>query len=171
MRDFVNTTDHEPGIDDLTTPAELTTYLHRAGLIGRRTRSTDDDLALARQLGVGLRHALELNHVGQSATVSELETAPDHCPGASLGRGPVPVFVPADDGVRGGLTRMAIAMSEAVAAGSGAAQDLLVRRVRMGLLRQVEEPLGALVRVRLRRQAEDARLPREAAGQDPLRAA
>ena len=117
VRDFVNTTDHELGTDDLTTPADLTAYLHRAGLMDRRTRSTDDDLALARQLRVGLRRALELNHVGESATVPELDTTLDQLPLELRWTGDRVALVPTDHGVRGGLAKVAIAMSDAVAEG------------------------------------------------------
>ena len=36
VRDFVNTTDHETGVDDLTTPAALVDYLRVEGLLGTR---------------------------------------------------------------------------------------------------------------------------------------
>ena len=35
VRDFVNTTDHETGTDELTTKAELSRYLLREGLLPR----------------------------------------------------------------------------------------------------------------------------------------
>ena len=64
VRDFVNTTDHETGTDELTTKAELSRYLLREGLLPRASRATDDDLALALRLRAGLRRTLELNHDG-----------------------------------------------------------------------------------------------------------
>ena len=117
VRDFVNTTDRELGTDDVTTPAELTAYLHGAGLMERRTRSTDADLALARQLRAGLRRALELNHIGESEPVPELETALGQLPLELRWAGDRVSLSPADGGVRGGLARIAIAMSNAVADG------------------------------------------------------
>jgi predicted RNA-binding Zn ribbon-like protein len=117
VRDFVNTTDHELGTDDLTTTAELTACLHRMGLIARRTRSTDDDLALARQLRAGLRRALELNHVGASAPVPELESALDRLPLELRWIGDRVELSPVHDGVPGALTNIAVAMSNAVAEG------------------------------------------------------
>src|SRR3954447_5441119 len=45
-----------------------------------------------------------------------------------------------------------------------AAEDLRVRRVPVGLLRPLEEQVAELVRVRLRQQGEDPRLPRTSAG-------
>ena len=65
VRDFVNTTDHETGTDELTTKAELSRYLLGEGLLPRASRATDDDLSLARRLRAGLRRALELNHDGR----------------------------------------------------------------------------------------------------------
>ena len=41
VRDFVNTTDHETGTDDLTTPAELSRYLLTEGLLDRPARRHD----------------------------------------------------------------------------------------------------------------------------------
>ena len=67
VREFVNTTDYETQSDDLTTPAELTAYLYAARLMPKRSRATEDDLALALQLRRGMRRALELNHGGESA--------------------------------------------------------------------------------------------------------
>jgi predicted RNA-binding Zn ribbon-like protein len=117
IRDYVNTTDHELGTDDLTTPADLTAYLHRTGLMAKRSRSTDDDLALARQLRAGLRRALELNHVGESAPVPELDAALDRLPLELRWSGNRVALAPTEHGVRGALANVAIAMSNAVADG------------------------------------------------------
>jgi predicted RNA-binding Zn ribbon-like protein len=117
LRDFVNTTDRELGTDALTTPAELTAYLHSTGLMERRTRSTDADLALARELRAGLRHALELNHVGESAPVPGLESALDQLALELRWTGDRVSLSPVDGGVRGALAKVAIAMSNAVADG------------------------------------------------------
>jgi predicted RNA-binding Zn ribbon-like protein len=117
VRDYVNTTDHETDTDELTTTAELTAYLFGAGLMDRRSRATEDDLALARQLRTGLRTALELNHDGESAPVPELEAALDRLPLELRWTGNRVSLTPTEPGVRGGLARIAIAMSDAVAAG------------------------------------------------------
>ena len=50
VRDFVNTTDHETGVDDLTTPAALSRYLAAEGLLDRPARATSEDLELAIRL-------------------------------------------------------------------------------------------------------------------------
>src|SRR5512141_1621994 len=75
VRDFVNTTDHETGSDDLGTPADLARYLRSAGLCPRSARASDADLALAHRLRAGLRRALELNHDGGSASLPDLRAA------------------------------------------------------------------------------------------------
>jgi predicted RNA-binding Zn ribbon-like protein len=116
VRDFVNTTDHETQTDDITTTAELSRYLFDAGLLTRRSRATVDDLELARTLRAGLRRALELNHDGEAATIPELDHALSLLPcelhwvesGAEL--------VPTREGVPGALTRVVIAMNQAMAA-------------------------------------------------------
>jgi predicted RNA-binding Zn ribbon-like protein len=117
VRDFVNTTDHELGTDELTTPAELSAYLHGAGLMERRTRSTAADVALARQLRDGLRRALELNHLGESGPVSELEAALDRLSFELRWTGDRVSLTPAESGVRGALAKVAVAMTNAVADG------------------------------------------------------
>ncbi|MGD9961082.1 CGNR zinc finger domain-containing protein [Nocardioides sp.] len=64
VRDFVNTTDHETGADDLTTPADLSDWLHAEGRLSPRREATQDEWALALRLRAGLRRALERNHEG-----------------------------------------------------------------------------------------------------------
>jgi predicted RNA-binding Zn ribbon-like protein len=118
VRDFVNTTDREEGTDDLTTPGELTDYLHRQGLLPRRTRSSPDDLALALQLRQGLRRALELNHDAAEASIPALEAALDRLPLRLQWTGDGSRLAPVDGGVAGGLARIAVAMNQAVAAGT-----------------------------------------------------
>lgn len=76
VRDFVNTTDHETGTDDLTTPAALVGYLRAEGLLEGPATATDADLTLALTLRRGLRAALEQNHVGGAeAPLPELDDA------------------------------------------------------------------------------------------------
>jgi predicted RNA-binding Zn ribbon-like protein len=73
VRDFVNTTDHETGTDDLATPDALADYLTNEGLLrSRREPATAQDLAAALRLRAGLRQALEQNHLGQVGPVPAL---------------------------------------------------------------------------------------------------
>ncbi len=117
VREFVNTTDRETDTDDLTTPADLTDYLRRAGLLTGGSRATRDDLALARELRSGLRKALELNHDGGSRTIHVLDETLARLPLALRWNGDGPRLVPTGTGVRGALAEIALAMHRAAAAG------------------------------------------------------
>jgi predicted RNA-binding Zn ribbon-like protein len=117
VRDFVNTTDHETGADDLTTPAELTRYLVAEGLLARASRATDDDLDLALRLRTGLRRALELNHDGASDSLPALGTALAELPiGLGWSRDGTALRATAD-GVRGALARIGLAAHQATSEG------------------------------------------------------
>lgn len=117
VREFVNTTDYETQSDELTSPAELTTYLYDAGLMPRRSRATAADLELARRLRRGMRRALELNHEGGSAQIDELESALAELPLALEWTGSEAAVVCRADGVLGGLGEIALAMQRAVGEG------------------------------------------------------
>jgi predicted RNA-binding Zn ribbon-like protein len=108
VRNFVNTTDHETGADDLGTPAALASYLHREGLTASLARATTSDLDLAHRLRAGLRKALEepggvdAERSGLAAVLQELDvcltwgvTGPELTTSAS--------------GVAGGLARIGVA--------------------------------------------------------------
>jgi predicted RNA-binding Zn ribbon-like protein len=118
VRDFVNTTDHETGADELTTRAELSRYLVREGLLGSRARATEDDLALARRLRAGLRSALAANHDGATEALPELARAVRELPVALDWTEAGPVLLPAAGGVRGALARIGLAAQEAASEGS-----------------------------------------------------
>ena len=111
---FANSADHELGTDDLTTRAGLTRWLadHRA--LSRRTPATDDDLALARRLREGLHQALVANHDGVG-DAQPLAAAAAELPltlAAVAGR---PGLQPVQDGVRGALAQLLVAVNDAVA--------------------------------------------------------
>src|SRR3954470_19218381 len=72
---FTNSVDHELGTDDLTTPGELTRWLVDHGLLARSTRSTPEDLTLARRLRDGLRAALVAHHDGEEDAGALVEAA------------------------------------------------------------------------------------------------
>ena len=116
VRDFVNTTDHETGTDDLTSPTELSAYLEAAGLLSGRHRATSDDLALALRLRAGLRRALELNHDGASAPIPELDTVLAELPCELRWLGDRAELRPVRVGVPGAVTEIALAMQAAIAA-------------------------------------------------------
>jgi predicted RNA-binding Zn ribbon-like protein len=120
---FTNSEDHELDTDDLTTRPQLTQWLFDHGLLERRVASTDGDLALARQLRAGLRDALVANHDG-SLDYSALEAAAAQLPlrlsGSSVAveegqPGLQPGLRPVQDGIRGALSRVLIAVNSSVA--------------------------------------------------------
>ncbi len=159
VRDFVNTTDRETAADDLKTPADLTRYLVAHGLMPRASRATPTDLDLALRLRSALRHALEQNHAGARAPSSPPDVLAEH-PVTLTWSAEGAVLTTTAPGVRGALARVAIAVHEATTGRPlAASEDLRVRRVRVGLLRPVQEPLPLVVRVRLRQQGEDPGLP------------
>jgi predicted RNA-binding Zn ribbon-like protein len=121
VRDFVNTTDHETGTDDLTTPAALVGYLRAEGLLDGRATATEGDLALALTLRRGLRAALEQNHDGVAGPLPELEAALASLP-VRLTWGGTAVAVEAGEDVAGddvvaALARIGLAALQAASNG------------------------------------------------------
>lgn len=109
VRDFVNTDDHDTGVDTLATPAALASYLQTEGLLGRTGRATRLHLELAHRLRAHLRLALSANHdrtedplPGLALVLEELGV---ELSWASVG----PVLRPRVDGVPGGLASIGIA--------------------------------------------------------------
>jgi predicted RNA-binding Zn ribbon-like protein len=117
VRDFVNTTDHETGTDELLTRADLVRYLVREGLVDGMPRASADDLALALRLRAGLRSALEAHHDGGTRPGPELAAALEELPVALDWWTDRPVLRPDAAGVRGALARIGIAVHEAASEG------------------------------------------------------
>jgi predicted RNA-binding Zn ribbon-like protein len=113
VRDFVNTTDHETGVDEITTRAELARYLARAGLLDTHARASEADLALALRLRAGLRRALARNHDGVTEPVPELASALAELPVALDWTEDGPTLRPTAGGVRGALARVGLAAQQA----------------------------------------------------------
>jgi predicted RNA-binding Zn ribbon-like protein len=111
---FTNTVDHELGTDELTTPAELTRWLVGHGLLERSTRSTHEDVTLARRLRDGLHAALVAHHDGED-DAGALADAADALPLQLAVDGGRPSLAPAQDGVRGALARLLVAVTAATA--------------------------------------------------------
>ena len=111
---FTNSVDHELGTDDLTTPAELTRWLVDHGLLERNTRSTLEDVALARRLRNGLHAALVAHHDGDE-DAGALAEAADALPLQLVVDGGRPSLAPAQEGVRGALARLLVAVTDATA--------------------------------------------------------
>jgi predicted RNA-binding Zn ribbon-like protein len=117
VRDFVNTTDHETGIDDLTTQADLARYFVLEHLLERPPRVSASDLALARELRSELRKGLEMNHDGvvgvSPSPTSALRSLPIGMDWGADG----PALRVTTAGVRGALAKIGLAAHEAVAHG------------------------------------------------------
>jgi predicted RNA-binding Zn ribbon-like protein len=120
VRDFVNTTDRETGVDEIETAADLARYLVREGLAAAGARATSADLALARRLRHGLRRAMELNHDAEArpaeslpelaAALQELPVRLDWTEAGAVAR-------PSRAGVRGALAQIGLAAQDAAAEG------------------------------------------------------
>ncbi len=113
----MNTTDHETGDDELTTPSELSHYLLTEGLLERASRATAADLELALRLRSGLRRALELNHDGASDPLPALAAALAELPIGLAWDGDSAGVRATASGVRGALARIGLAAHEATTEG------------------------------------------------------
>lgn len=117
VRDFVNTTDHETGIDDLATPADLGRYLRDEGLLTTPSApATAEDLALALRLRAGLRTALEQNHRGAVGPVPDLTDTLAELPVRLTWSGAAVDVDARGDAVPAALARIAISAVEAASA-------------------------------------------------------
>jgi predicted RNA-binding Zn ribbon-like protein len=119
LRSFANTIDPEFDTETFTTPAALTIWLQGAGLAGRRAKAAGEDLACALALRAGLRRAMAAHHGESPAPYDpEFEAATQQLPlRLTLTRtGPRPT--PVDDGVRGALGQILVAVLESQADGS-----------------------------------------------------
>lgn len=113
VREFANTLDVFDRTDALTTRADLTRWLYEHGLLTRRTPSSDADLALARQLRDGIRTVLAAHHDGSEVDSPGLDAATAQLP-LRLACCGTPTLEPVDDGVRGALARVLVAVNQAV---------------------------------------------------------
>lgn len=118
VRDFVNTSDHDEGTDELDSPAGLTGWLVQSGLTSESTiGASAAELDLALRLRAGLRRGLELNHDGGSEPIPGLAEVLADLPVVLAWDGTAPVLTTSDDGVLGGLARVAVSAHETVASG------------------------------------------------------
>ena len=111
---FTNSVDNEEQTDDLTTTAELSSWLHDHDLTGHRTRATSADLHLARDLRDALRDSLRAHHDGRhdAAALDRLAAGlPLRLEHTSDGPGLRPV----EAGTRGGLAWILVAVTQAAA--------------------------------------------------------
>jgi len=116
VRDFVNTLDHELGVDALETPAGLTGFLVDSGLLTVPDRAEEVQRATAIRLRGALHHALELNHEAVRATLPDLDDVLARLPVRLAWSGDGVVARPVQDGIGGALAQIALAAHEAMAA-------------------------------------------------------
>ena len=117
VRDFVNTSDHELGTDELETADGLSRWVEQADLAPDVGRATTEELDLARRLRAGLRRALELNHDGETGSLPALGEVLAELPVTLGWDGSAPVLTTRAEGVLGGLARVAVSAHDAVASG------------------------------------------------------
>ncbi len=118
VRDFVNTTDHETGADEIATAAALTRYLRSAGLASGFARASGADLHQAHTLRAGLRRALELNHTGEHASLPRLAAELRRL-SVGLDWGATGVTLrPTAGGIEGGLALIGLAAHECTVTGT-----------------------------------------------------
>jgi predicted RNA-binding Zn ribbon-like protein len=125
--DFANTLDITDEIDELATSSEVSGWLFAKGLLPKRVRADESDLALARELRRAVRAAFVANHDrGEADTVDDAGTGPvpdldllaSRLPLALQIRGGRPLLSPIESGVPGGLSRLLVAAADAGADGS-----------------------------------------------------
>jgi predicted RNA-binding Zn ribbon-like protein len=117
VRDFVNTTDHETGIDDLTTQADLARYFVQEHLLEHPPRVSAPDLALARELRSELRKGLEMNHDGVVGVSPSPSSAFRSLPIGMDWGADGPALRATTAGARGALAKIGLAAHEAVTQG------------------------------------------------------
>ena len=119
LRDFANTLDVEPELDELDTPVKLAEWLAGHYLVEGTSRAEPGELAMAISLRDGLRAAMLAHHGPEPQAIpAELEDVLAGLPvRVSLAAG-APSLVPATGGITGGLSRLATAIMETVADGT-----------------------------------------------------
>lgn len=116
VRDFVNTLDHELDTDELARPAGLTGFLATRGLLSGSERAEESHRATAVRLRGALHEALELNHDAVRAPLPDLDAVLAELPVRLSWTGDGVVARPAQDGVVGALSGVAVAAHECLAA-------------------------------------------------------
>lgn len=113
LRAFTNTVDHEDGTDVLREPADLTRWLREQQLLGRDAAAGEEELALALALRDGLRAAMTAHHdVEPTGPIPQLATACSALPLRLAFAGSEPYLEPAQEGARGALAKLLVAVEE-----------------------------------------------------------
>ncbi len=118
VRDFVNTDDHETGVDAITTAAGLTAYVRDEGLLPGPGRATRGHLATAHELRARLREALVANHDGRTDPLPALGVALENLDVRLTWSEAGPRLEPRGSGVPAALARIGIAAYDAARDGT-----------------------------------------------------
>lgn len=114
---FTNSVDHDENTDDLTTPAQLSSWLAGHALTARRLPATQEDLTLALRLRDALHAAFVAHHDATDEDAGGLGAVAAQLPLRLAVAGGSPALEPVDGGVRGALARIVVAITGAVADG------------------------------------------------------
>ncbi|HTW17906.1 MAG TPA: CGNR zinc finger domain-containing protein [Nocardioides sp.] len=109
LRDFVNTLDHELGTDELATTAGLTDFLVGHGLLAGGATAGEAEREASVRLREGLHAAFELNHAAEEAPLTTFDDTLGTLSVRLQWDGGGVAVAPAEDGVAGALTRIALA--------------------------------------------------------------
>jgi predicted RNA-binding Zn ribbon-like protein len=119
--EFANSVDTDEGTDDLITPDDLAGWLLEHDLLSVPADATSEDLDLALALRAGLKEAFADNHQragGDSRRDGALQAAAAELPLTLGGTTTHPQLRPVQQGVRGGLGLLLVAVQAAVADGT-----------------------------------------------------
>ena len=115
VRDFVNTLDHETGMDSIATPDELAGWLSEQGLVDDFVEPTAAEVADARAVREAVRELLLANNGVEADADAASKTLEDAGHKARLGvrfESGRPVLAPEEDGARGGIGRIVASVAE-----------------------------------------------------------
>ena len=115
VRDYVNTLDFETGIDRISSPDELATWLSEEGLVDDLVEPTDAEHADALAVREAIRDLLLANNGVAADAGTASKTLEEAGRKAGLGvrfQDGRPVLAPDDDGTRGAIGRIVATVAE-----------------------------------------------------------
>lgn len=111
---FLNTANRKTGRDDLAGPQQLRAWFSEQGLLGPKTRLSDDDVRQATSIRDALYHLLEARHTGQAAPDAietlnrSARTAQMAVSFSSEGRARIEPLAPSVDGALGKIIAIVV---------------------------------------------------------------
>jgi predicted RNA-binding Zn ribbon-like protein len=115
VRDFVNTWDLETGVDAISSPDELATWLSEQGLVDDLVEPSRKEHADALAVREAIRDLLLANNAVPADTEAASQTLEDAGRAADLGvrfENGRPLLAPAGDGARAAIGRIVAAVAE-----------------------------------------------------------